>query len=144
MQGIGGYNGWRWIFIIEGIATVIFAAVSKLFIVDWPETSKFLTVEERQLLARRLSQEMPEAKMDHLDKTARRRILTDWKIYVGYAPNCRPHRSPSHTNIANAVPSLISALQTTVTQPPTSHQRLSNSSGGPVYKHRSCPFLFTS
>jgi hypothetical protein len=25
MRGIGGYNGWRWIFIIEGAATVVFA-----------------------------------------------------------------------------------------------------------------------
>ena len=85
MAGIAGYNGWRWIFIIEGLATIIIAAVAKSAIVDWPETSKFLSGEERQLLLRRLSEDVDEARMDRLDKRSRRRILGDWKIYAGYA-----------------------------------------------------------
>ena len=84
MAGIGGYDGWRWIFIIEGLATVVFAMVSWFFIVDWPETSRFLTVEERQMLLRRLSDDAAEAKMDRLDSKAKRRAFGDWKIYVGY------------------------------------------------------------
>ncbi len=85
MAGVAGYNGWRWIFIIEGLATVVLAAVAKFFIVDWPETSKFLTVKERQLLLRRLSEDAEEARMDLLDNKARRRIFGDWKIYMGFA-----------------------------------------------------------
>ena len=85
MAGIGGYNGWRWIFIIEGLVTIIFAIGSWFFIVDWPETSKFLTAEERQLLLRRLSDDSGEANMDRLDSKAKRRAFGDWKIYVGYA-----------------------------------------------------------
>ena len=91
MAGIGGYNGWRWIFILEGLATVVLAVFAKFFIVDWPETSKFLNVEERQLLLRRLSEDVEQARMDRLDNKARRRIFGDWKIYTGYAmdqPNC--------------------------------------------------------
>lgn len=84
MAEIGGYGGWRWIFIIEGLATVVFAICSRFFIVDWPETSKFLTVDERQLLLRRLSDDAAEAKMDRLDRTSQRRIFGDWKIYVGW------------------------------------------------------------
>ena len=83
MAGIGGYDGWRWIFIIEGLATVVIAVGSRFFIVDWPETSKFLTVEERGLLLRRLSDDAAEAKMDRLDSKAKRRAFSDWKIYVG-------------------------------------------------------------
>ena len=84
LAGIGGYNGWRWIFIIEGLATVCLAVVARFFIVDWPETSKFLNSEERQLLLRRLSEDAEEARMDHLDKKSSHRIFGDWKIYVGY------------------------------------------------------------
>ena len=83
MAGIGGYNGWRWIFIIEGLATIVFAAISWFFIVDWPETAGFLSPEERQLLLRRLSEDSAEARMDRLDSKARRRAFGDWKIYVG-------------------------------------------------------------
>lgn len=83
MAGIGGYDGWRWIFIIEGLATIVVAVGSRFFIVDWPEKSKFLTVEERGLLLRRLSDDAAEAKMDRLDSKAKRRAFSDWKIYVG-------------------------------------------------------------
>lgn len=92
MAGIGGYDGWRWIFIIEGLTTFIFAVVSRFFIVDWPETAKFLSAEERQLLIRRLSADVADARMDRLDRKARRRAFGDWKIYVG----CVSHLLPSH------------------------------------------------
>lgn len=84
MAGVGGYSGWRWIFIIEGLGTVVVAAASKLFVVDWPETAKFLNDDERHLLLRHLQNDVAEAKMDRLDKKASRRVLRDWKIYAGY------------------------------------------------------------
>lgn len=69
------------IFIIEGLATVIVGAASKFFTVDWPETAKFLNDEERKLLVAKLSQDNGDARMDHLDKRAAKRVFTDWKIY---------------------------------------------------------------
>ena len=98
MAGIGGYDGWRWIFIIEGLATFVVAVISRFFIVDWPETAKFLSPEERQLLIRRLSEDMADANMDRLDSKARRRVFGDWKIYVGYV--CVPSNSwsPIHAH----------------------------------------------
>ena len=83
MAGIGGYDGWRWIFIIEGLATFVLAVVSRFFIVDWPKTAKFLGPEERQLLIRRLSEDVADARMDRLDGKAGRRAFGDWKIYIG-------------------------------------------------------------
>lgn len=91
MAGVGGYNGWRWIFIIEGLLTVVVAVLGKFFIVDWPETSRFLNPEERALLMRRLREESAEANMDTLDKKAAKRIFTDWKIYLG--SDHRPHKA---------------------------------------------------
>ena len=83
MSGIGGYHGWRWVFIIEGLATIVFAVVSKFLIVDWPENAKFLTAEERQILLRRLSEDVSQVRMDRFDVKARRRTFGDWKIYIG-------------------------------------------------------------
>jgi MFS transporter, ACS family, DAL5 transporter family protein len=83
MNRVGGYNGWRWIFIIEGLVTVAIAAVSKPLIVDWPETAKFLNAEERELLACRLAMDNGCGKMDRLDKPAIKRVLSDVKIYLG-------------------------------------------------------------
>ena len=96
MAGIGGYNGWRWIFIIEGLATVVLAAASKFWIVDWPETAKFLNKDERELLLGRLREDSGSARMDHLDSRARRRAFGDWKIYLGYVGSM--HQTPPCSN----------------------------------------------
>ncbi|ODH28876.1 hypothetical protein ACO22_03865 [Paracoccidioides brasiliensis] len=83
LQGRGGYSGWRWIFIIEGLISVILAVPAKLFLTGWPDKAKFLTEEEKALLHNRHSEDMGGfARMDQLGSTAWRRILTDWKIMV--------------------------------------------------------------
>lgn len=38
MDNVAGYEGWRWIFILEGIATVAVAAVSFWMLHDYPHT----------------------------------------------------------------------------------------------------------
>ncbi|KAF7794669.1 hypothetical protein EIP86_005807 [Pleurotus ostreatoroseus] len=55
MDGVGGKEGWSWIFIIEGLTTIvagIIAAIGEFafisgFLVDFPDTAKFLTEEEK-------------------------------------------------------------------------------------------------
>ena len=47
MDGIAGQSGWRWIFILEGIATVIIALTSMIFLPADIQSAKFFTDEER-------------------------------------------------------------------------------------------------
>lgn len=47
MDGIGGLAGWRWIFILEGIATVLAALVAAIFLPADLPSAKFFTEEER-------------------------------------------------------------------------------------------------
>ncbi|KAK1657107.1 major facilitator superfamily domain-containing protein [Colletotrichum godetiae] len=42
-------ESWRWLFIIEGIATVVFATATAFTIPDWPTTTKWLTPEEKAI-----------------------------------------------------------------------------------------------
>ncbi|KAL8819261.1 MAG: hypothetical protein Q9223_002269 [Gallowayella weberi] len=83
MDGLGGYAGWRWIFIIEGLLTTLIAAAAKWLIADWPENAKFLDDDERSLLVRRLKDDISYAKMDRLDRKTLKRILGDWKMWTG-------------------------------------------------------------
>ena len=76
---------------MEGVLTVIAAAVGKIFIVDWPETSKFLDEKERLMLLARLKRDVADARMDRLDKKAARRVFSDWKIYIGWVHEPRHH-----------------------------------------------------
>jgi cyanate permease len=61
----------------------VVAIIFKFWVVDWPETAKFLSDADRALLLRRLRSDAGFARMDHLDKRAAKRIFSDWKIYVG-------------------------------------------------------------
>ncbi|KAK2774616.1 hypothetical protein FQN53_003550 [Emmonsiellopsis sp. PD_33] len=85
MHSLGGYSGWRWIFIIEGLISIILALPAKFLIADWPDQARFLTKEDKALLHKRNAQDIGSdgARMDTLDRTAWKRILTDWKILIG-------------------------------------------------------------
>ena len=54
MDGVGGLDGWRWIFILEGIFTVIVAAISPLFITNTPQTARWLSDTEKSVVHARL------------------------------------------------------------------------------------------
>ncbi|KAF5244654.1 hypothetical protein FAUST_2170 [Fusarium austroamericanum] len=83
MHDVGGLEAWRRIFILEGLLTVIVGVIAKWWIPDWPEAASFLNDEERARLVGRLAGDSGDARMDHLNKTAWKRILSDWKIYLG-------------------------------------------------------------
>ncbi|KAJ8474822.1 hypothetical protein ONZ51_g6966 [Trametes cubensis] len=52
MSGTAGLLGWSWIFIIEGIMSVVVGVVAAFMFVDYPRTAYFLTAEERASLVR--------------------------------------------------------------------------------------------
>ncbi|KAJ6157526.1 hypothetical protein N7470_005118 [Penicillium chermesinum] len=55
MDGVGKLEGWRWIFILEGLLTVIVAVASYFFVWDEPATADFLSEEEKMALAESLN-----------------------------------------------------------------------------------------
>ncbi|OBT76134.1 hypothetical protein VF21_04858 [Pseudogymnoascus sp. 05NY08] len=54
MDGVGGYEGWRWIFILEGLLTVVVATGAYFIMYDFPDTASFLTPQERAWASHRL------------------------------------------------------------------------------------------
>lgn len=55
----GGLEGWRWIFFIEGLLTVVCGLGTYLLLATNLSTASFLTPEEREFAARRLSGDTP-------------------------------------------------------------------------------------
>ncbi|KAI3396071.1 hypothetical protein diail_488 [Diaporthe ilicicola] len=53
----GGLEGWRWIFIIEGLLTVVCGVIAYFLLASSLHTASFLTPEERAFAAKRLSGE---------------------------------------------------------------------------------------
>ncbi|KAB8225954.1 major facilitator superfamily domain-containing protein [Aspergillus novoparasiticus] len=54
MRGVGGYNGWRWIFILEGLATVVMSVIAYFWVYNYPSTAEFLSEKERAFIQFRL------------------------------------------------------------------------------------------
>ncbi|KAF2644252.1 MFS general substrate transporter [Massarina eburnea CBS 473.64] len=54
MSGIGGKPGWAWIFILEGLATILVGIASYWMVHDFPDEAKFLTSTDRTRVLRRL------------------------------------------------------------------------------------------
>ncbi|ORY03758.1 putative allantoate permease [Clohesyomyces aquaticus] len=53
MNGIQGLHNWRWIFILEGLATILIGILSYFCITDFPEHAQWLTTEEREFVRHR-------------------------------------------------------------------------------------------
>lgn len=54
MKGVAGYAGWRWIFILEGLLTVVVSFAFFFLLPNFPEEVKWLTEEERAFVKARL------------------------------------------------------------------------------------------
>ncbi|KAM0331621.1 hypothetical protein ACHAQA_003300 [Verticillium albo-atrum] len=86
MDGVAGLEGWRWIFIIEGIATVVIGVMCFFLLVDSPALSKWLDADEKRFLelrqaARRVVR--PDEYRDkHFDKHAFYSVVFDWKMWL--------------------------------------------------------------
>ncbi|CAO2652486.1 Nn.00g007690.m01.CDS01 [Neocucurbitaria sp. VM-36] len=60
MDGTHGLRAWRWVFILEGIITVIIAVSAFFVLPNFPRTTSWLTEEERQLAVYRLQEDIGE------------------------------------------------------------------------------------
>ena len=57
LDGRFGLAGWQWLFLVEGVPSLLLAVVVWFVLVDRPTDAKWLTVDERDWLTTRLSAE---------------------------------------------------------------------------------------
>lgn len=83
MKGVGGLNGWSWIFILEGLATVLIGCASWWMVHDFPDEATFLTDEDRRRVHARLRLDM-QSSAEHEEYNFKYFIsaLKDWKMYM--------------------------------------------------------------
>ncbi|KAL5002817.1 major facilitator superfamily domain-containing protein [Aspergillus recurvatus] len=49
MDGVANLHAWQWFFLIEGIASILVAIASFIFLPAWPHNTLFLSDEEREM-----------------------------------------------------------------------------------------------
>jgi len=85
MDGIQGHAGWRWIFILEGLLTMVFGILTFFILTDFPEDAKWLTPEEREFMQARLintdEEEGPQHRVSTLNDL--RSFFSDYKAHLG-------------------------------------------------------------
>lgn len=86
MKGLAGLNGWRWIFIIEGILTVVLGIAGYWLLVDFPdskrESFKFLGPTEKEWICARVNADRGDVKMQAFSLRKYLRAGADWKIWA--------------------------------------------------------------
>ncbi|KAJ8104352.1 major facilitator superfamily domain-containing protein [Lipomyces tetrasporus] len=84
LNGVHGIAGWRWLFIIEGAATIGMAMLSMVLLPNFPASSKWLSDEERAFAQWRLVMDAKEA--DDLGAVTLRQglkfALKDYRVYI--------------------------------------------------------------
>jgi MFS family permease len=79
MQGLQGYAGWRWIFIMEGIITCLVAVAGYFALVNFPDSPKrnwkFLNDRETALIIARVNKDRGDAVAEKFA----------WKPFLGAA-----------------------------------------------------------
>jgi len=87
LDGRSGLAGWQWIFLLEGLIPVALSLFIWKILPDSPETAKFLTQPERDLLVARIADDSGsgQGRATNADKIGKAHIiagLSDWKIWA--------------------------------------------------------------
>lgn len=96
MDGAGGYQGWRWIFLIEGIITVILGIMTFFLLIDTPQLStrwlrpdeiRFLEI---QVVIKQGGRFLNERDEDHHIWSDLKATLLNWRLLlIAYVQFCQ-------------------------------------------------------
>lgn len=83
MNGIGGKAGWAWIFILEGLLTILIGIASLWMVFDFPDEARFLSDIDRERVIRRLkADQQSSAKHEDFKMSYFWEAIKDWKTYT--------------------------------------------------------------
>lgn len=83
MSGVGNKKGWAWIFILEGLATILVGTLSFCMVFDFPDQAIFLPdADKKRMLHRLKSDKQASAEHEKFKSAYFWASLKDWKTYT--------------------------------------------------------------
>ena len=88
LDGMMGLKGWQWLFILEGIPSVLLGIVTWFYLTDRPEKADWLTAEQKAWLKAKLDSEIAAKKaVKHFtlgEALSSPKVITLSLIYFGF------------------------------------------------------------
>jgi ACS family tartrate transporter-like MFS transporter len=88
LDGVMGLKGWQWLFIIEGIPSVLLGIVTWFYLTDRPEKADWLTAEQKAWLKAKLQAEIATKQaVKHLtlgEALSSPKVITLSLVYFGF------------------------------------------------------------
>jgi D-galactonate transporter len=88
LDGVMGLRGWQWLFILEGIPSILLGIVTWFYLTDKPERADWLTSEQKAWLSARLNSEIAAKQaVKHLtlgEALSSRKVIALSAIYFGF------------------------------------------------------------
>lgn len=84
MDGVAGLSAWRWVYILEGLATVLFSGVVWYYLPDYPKSprsERWFTEREREFIETRLPENAPLTNDPDFSKKEIKSVLSEWLIW---------------------------------------------------------------
>ncbi|KAF2169858.1 hypothetical protein M409DRAFT_64849 [Zasmidium cellare ATCC 36951] len=86
LDGKGGLEGWRYMFLVQGLIAMVLGVVTYFWIVDFPDQAHkslwFLTEEEQKLAVARIQRDRKDVQVDPFSWGKVLQHASDWKIYA--------------------------------------------------------------
>lgn len=84
MNGTSGLQAWQWLFILEGLPSVLSSVFIFFLLPDYPETAKWLSTEEKELAAERLKHEGSKGHGASLTWNEAKATIFEWRLWIHY------------------------------------------------------------
>jgi len=88
LDGKGSLYGWQWLFLIEGIPSIIFGLGCVFMLPESPAQASWLTPEEKEYAISRISAALNDSDHSHISKTQFIQVLKDIRIWLAAFLNC--------------------------------------------------------
>ena len=75
-----GLHGWQWLFLLEGIPSVILGVCVLIYLTDYPQVAKWLSDEQREWLVAHLRHE--EQQRQRLHNASHLSAILHWRVWL--------------------------------------------------------------
>ncbi|MCA9106406.1 MAG: MFS transporter [Planctomycetales bacterium] len=80
LDKFGGLHDWQWLFLLEGIPTVLVGCAVLYYLPDQPKDADWLSTKERNWLVNRMQDEEEERRSQH--KADRLLAMLHWRVWL--------------------------------------------------------------